>query len=149
MPRALTIEIVTDKPVTQTISVRRAETLRITLSQEVASVALTISPTAGGEPIVEIPGTAGLIIISPSLVSSLTEGQSYQMNIWNTTNLADPLQLVNGTFKTENTIQPGFVEYASQYLSSGVTIVHLTQAEYDEIVEFPADTIYIITEAAA
>ena len=149
MPRALTIEIFPDKPVTQTISVRRAETLRITLSQEVASVALTISPTAGGEPIVEIPGTAGLIIISPSLVSSLTEGQSYQMNIWNTTNPADPLLLVSGLFKPENTIQPGFVEYASQYLSLGTKIIHLSQSHYDQLSDFSDDTIYIITEPVA
>jgi len=149
MPREFMIDVPADNPVVKSITARRAETLRVTVTPSISLIALTISPTAGGAPIVEIPGADGLVVIRPELVSVLVEGKIYQMNIWNVTDESDPLLLVSGLFKPENTIQPGFVEYASQYLSSGTNIIHLSQFEYDQISDFPDDTIYIITEPVA
>lgn len=124
MPRSMTINTA-NGPVTQDISVRRAETIVVTIDPSIANLVLTVANSPGGVPLVEIPDTSGTVTVRPSMVSSLTEGRPYFMNIWDTTNEADPLLLAFGKFTTTDSIEPSFVDHPTQWPagSSGSRIV--------------------------
>lgn len=114
MPRHMTINTA-DGPVAQDITVRRAESIVVTIDPPVANLVLTVANSPGGVPLVEIPDTSGVVTVQPSMVSSLTEGRPYFANIWDTTDEADPLLLVFGKFTTTDSIEPSFVDHPTQW----------------------------------
>lgn len=132
MPRNLSIAA-EYPPIEASITVRRAETMLVVLDPMVPNMIMTVAGSAGGEPIIEIPTSNGTLTISPQKVSTLTEGRGYFMNIWDATDISDPLQLVFGKFKTSDTIEPNFVEHPTQFLAGGPEVVILSRPEYDAL----------------
>lgn len=147
MPRSLTITASNDAPIRTDLNVRRAETLRLTVTPNGLPMVMTISLTPGGDPLIEIPSEAGgsFFVISPEKVSTLAEGKKYQMNIWNSSDQDEPLLLVEGAFTTSATIQPNYVQYATQVFEFGKVVV-LTQSEYEALPAPDVEITYVIVE---
>jgi len=150
VPRTMTIAA-SGSPVGINISIFRAENLIINVTPEGLPLVLTISATSGGVPLIEIPSAVvGQISIGPDNYSSLLEGVSYFMNIWNKTDKDDPQLIAYGAFVTAKTIQPFFVQYATQFFEDGRTIVGpISQDEYDALTpeqKSDSNVIYIIEE---
>lgn len=141
MARSQTITITNDVPSIE-INVYRDETTIVSFVGGPTASALTISATPAGAPIVEIPGT-GSITITPEAISSLNEGKSYPLNIWDTSDEDDPQVRATGTFKTVSTIAPTIADYPTQWIG-GTEVVFITQAQYDALGTYDEDVLYVV-----
>lgn len=128
------------------ISLKRDERKIFIINGSSGDIAMTISTTAGGDPLVEIPGTSN-IDIKPELISSLTEGETYYVNLWDMSDSSYPQLNASGTLTIGETIVPSDVSHPTQWLDgadvSAVTV--LTQAEYDALGTYDADVLYVVT----
>lgn len=113
-----------------------------------ADLTLAISDTAGGEPLIEIPGV-GEFDLAPVVVQALLEGKRYFYNIW-TLSITDYERIAAGEIVTSASIAPTGVDAATTFLSGfGQTggpdrLVVMSQATYDALGSPDPDTLYII-----
>lgn len=131
---------------TADISVNRDEPTILRFSGNPGDLVMTISTSADGDPIVEIPGI-NEISVPPERVATLTEGRSYQMNIWRRPSSSLRLLMFRGQFRTASTIAPMDVEYPTQWLEGAKAIIGpITQAEYDAIDPHDDSAVYVVVD---
>lgn len=147
--REITLATSVDAPIKAELNIWRAEVLQITLTPPSVAMALTISATPGGAPLVEIPSEAGgsAFVITQNEISPLTEGVKYWFNIWDSTDQDDPILLVAGVLDLRPTIQPAYVDYPT-LVFEGATIVVVTQVQYDALVSPEDDDVIYVIKAA-
>ena len=143
MPRTITIK--TEGPPTELhINAKRAEVLSLNTNPTTNKMIFTVSNTAEGSPLVEIPTETGVVLITPLLVAALVEDKNYYYNLWDSTTEGEILQLSFGKFKTAGTIEPTFVGSPSQLLAGVTAVVILSRVEYDALLPPDPNTLYFI-----
>jgi hypothetical protein len=126
------------------LSLTRDEKLILAISTAAPDLALSISKTAGGDPLVELRSAGGAFTITPAAVATLIEGQLYQHNIWDLSDPSDPVRLAFGTLKCGASIAPLGVTYATAILVGGLAAVVLTAAQYEALDLKDPATLYFI-----
>lgn len=142
MPRSISVNT-SETPATLDLTIYHGESATININQPTMSIALTIGTSNKADPSVELPGSEGVVTITPVLISSLTENRDYAIDIWNMNDEVDPRLVAKGSLRIAGTITPSGVLYATQYLEDGTAIVALSQAQYNALTQDP-DTVYLI-----
>lgn len=147
--RSITLEEYEGKAKDAPINVTRDELLVVDVaSRSDQPVIMTIGNSAGGKPILEIPGI-GRITLSPIVVQALKEGAAYPYNIWVPSG-AGYMRIFKGDLRIDTSIAPSGVDVVTTFLNGlgvegGATRVQiLSLAAYGVLEDTPSDVIYFV-----
>lgn len=113
------------------------------IGSEGIAMALTISETEGGDPVIEIPGT-GEIVVRAESVQILREGLRYHYNIWDRRDPAALILLAKGAISFAASIKPSGADLATTLFENGQGFISCTAAQYAALAIKDPNTLYVV-----